>query len=84
MTTTQGTMPGLVTPEQLAPHDSAAEVTFEQRTTQLIAQLATAGHHVSRFGQGFLASRWGLTLHCPDLASLAQFARQVGVKHDPA
>jgi len=57
-----------------------SEFNPESHATQLIAGLAKAGHHVHRLeNNGFLACRWGLTLHCPDLAALAQFARKLGV-----
>lgn len=69
MTTTQiGIKPGLVTPERLTPDDA-----------MLIAQLEKRGHHVQRLPKnGYLASQWGLTVHLPDAAALAAFAKKVG------
>ena len=46
----------------------------------LIARLAMSGHQVTRLESGYLVSRWGLTKVCPDLQSLAQFARHVGIR----
>jgi len=57
-----------------------SEFSPERHASQLIAKLEKAGHHVHRLeNNGFLAARWGMTLHCPDLASLVQFARKLGV-----
>jgi len=57
-----------------------SEFTPERHAAQLIAKLEKAGHHVHRLeNSGFLAARWGLTQHCPDIASLVQFARKLGV-----
>jgi len=56
-----------------------ADFSPERHASHLIAQLEKAGHHVHRLeNNGFLAARWGMTLHCPDLAALVKFAKQVG------
>jgi hypothetical protein len=47
--------------------------------SNLRARLALAGfavHHLS--DDGFLVCRWNLSKLCPDLRTLAAFARQVG------
>jgi len=58
----------------------AADFTPEQQVANVTAQLALAGHQVHSLESGFLVSRWGMTKVCPDFTSLAQFAKQVGVK----
>jgi hypothetical protein len=59
---------------------SAFEFTPEQkRLATIIAQMVMAGHQVHRLEHGFLVTRWGMSRHCPDLGSLAGFARQLGV-----
>jgi hypothetical protein len=45
----------------------------------LMAGFALRGFTVHRARDGYLVSRWGLTRHCPDLATLTSFAKQVGV-----
>jgi hypothetical protein len=56
-----------------------ADFNADRYATLVIAKLEQAGHHVSRLeNNGFLASRWNMTLHCPTLENLAQFAKQVG------
>ena len=58
---------------------SAFEFTPEQkRLANIIAQMALVGHQVHRLEHGFLVTRWGMSRHCPDLGSLAGFARQLG------
>lgn len=54
------------------------DFTPDRHAATIIARLEKAGHTVSRLENGYLASRWGLTLHCPDLAALVGFAKQVG------
>lgn len=50
-------------------------------TANWIAALAITGHAVHRLeGGGFLVSRWNLSRHCPDLRTLAEFARMVGAR----
>lgn len=45
----------------------------------LLAKFALLGHAVHRLADGsFLVTRWGLTRHCPDAASLAAFLATVG------
>lgn len=45
----------------------------------LIACLTKAGNSVHRLsGGGYLACRFGLSKHCPDVAALAAFARLTG------
>jgi hypothetical protein len=57
------------------------EFTPEQkRLANIIAQMALVGHQVHRLEHGFLVTRWGMSRHCPDLGSLAGFARQLGVQ----
>lgn len=57
------------------------EFTPEQkRLANITAQMALAGHQVHRLESGFLVTRWGMSRHCPDLESIAGFARQIGVK----
>lgn len=54
---------------------------LEFNDAELIAQLAKRGHHVQRLQKnGYLASQWGMTMHCPDFAALEKFARQVGIR----
>jgi hypothetical protein len=65
--TTHGIQPGIVTPED-----------DTKRLKNIIAQIALAGHQVHQLEQGFLVCRWGQSKVCPDLASLATFARQLG------
>lgn len=61
--------------------NSHSEFTAEQkRLANIIAQMALAGHQVHRLEHGFLVTRWGMSRHCPDLGSLAGFARQLGVQ----
>jgi hypothetical protein len=58
------------------------EFTPEQkRLATIIAQMVMAGHQVHRLEHGFLVTRWGMSRHCPDLGSLAGFARQIGACH---
>jgi hypothetical protein len=45
----------------------------------LMAGFALKGFTVHRAQDGYLVSRWGLTRHYPDIATLAAFAKQVGV-----
>lgn len=60
-----------VAPAELAPAAKLA--------SNLIAAFALKGFTVHRAQDGYLVIRWGMTRHCPDLATLAAFARQVGV-----
>lgn len=52
-----------------------------KRENTLVAQFALRGHAVHRLADGgFLVCRHGFVKHCPDLAALAGFARQTGVR----
>lgn len=47
----------------------------------LIAAFALKGHAVYELaGGGFLVSRVGPTIACPDLVALAAYGRQIGVR----
>lgn len=48
------------------------------RLATIAAKLELAGHVVQKLETGFLVSRWGLKLHCPDFVALEKFSRQVG------
>lgn len=65
---------------------TADEVTRADRTpteskllATIIAGCALRGHAVHELAGGeFLISRWGMTRHCPGIAELEAFARQIG------
>ena len=65
--------------------EAAIEITLddytleEKRLATITARMALAGHAVHKLQDGFLVTRWGMSRHCPDLASLVGFARQLGV-----
>lgn len=68
-------------PPKAAQQNAHSEFTPDQkRLATIIAKMTLAGHQVHRLEHGFLVTRWGMSRHCPDLGSLAGFARQVGVK----
>lgn len=61
-------------------HGAVNQAHDDKAIANQIARLALAGHQVQRLEDGFLVRRWGMSRHCPDLESLAGFARQIGVK----
>lgn len=66
-------------PPEAAQENAHTEFTPEQkRLTNIIAQMAMAGHQVHRLEDGFLVCRWGMSRHCPDLAALVAFGRILG------
>jgi len=86
-TTTNGIMPGFVTPENdeglvtgqgnKPQKDSNNSADF---TANQIARLALAGHIVHKGIHGdFTVCKYGLTRYCADYAALVAFARQLGV-----
>lgn len=72
-------------PQTVGAVAEGSEVTQDDSTSQvkteatLLAKFALMGHAVHRLADGgFLVTRWGLTRHCPDAASLAAFLATVG------
>lgn len=64
-------------PASVAPADADAK-----RVATLFAALGIRGFEARELpdGAGFVCGRWGLHRHCPDLADLEAFARQVGAR----
>lgn len=57
----------------------AADLSCNEKTlATLTASFALAGFAVHRMDAGFAVCRWNLSRHCPDLRTLAAFAKQVG------
>ncbi len=53
----------------------------DKATATIIARLALEGHAVHRGRSGdFIASRWGMSRYCQDVAALQAFADLVGVR----
>jgi hypothetical protein len=71
---------GLIADERT---ESRASVTpapdHRKKVATLIAAMALSGHEVHELtAGGFMVVRWGTTRHCPDVAALECFARQIG------
>jgi len=85
-TQTNGSGPGLVTPENdyglTTQHSQPAKSTTQTTAPivgNLIAKMALKGHVVIRGDRGdFTSCAYGLTRYCKDIAELAAFARKVG------
>ncbi len=88
-TTTNGIMPGFVTPENdeglvtgqgnKPKKDSNNSADFTAASANQIARLTLAGHVVHKGTAGdFTVCKFGLTRYCADHAALAAFAKKVG------
>jgi hypothetical protein len=71
---------GLIADERTESRDSVTPAPDRRKkVATLIAAMALSGHEVHELtGGGFIAIRWGMPRHCPDVAALECFARQIG------
>lgn len=62
-------------PTEIFQHDP-----HERNASALIDALSRAGFIVHKLADGFAVCRWAHAKHCPDVAALAAFAKQVGAR----